>query len=189
MSALLLAPPASEPLSLADAKQFLRVEHGDDDAVITALIAAARAHVEAITRRALMAQTWRFVLDAWLANGRVAPRIGPLRTLSAARVYDTISHANVLDVQGFVVDVSANVIAAPYWALPVPGRSVAGIELDVICGFGAVASDVPKDLLQALKMLVAHWYDNRGVVAAGGNVSMQPAGLCALIAPYRVLSL
>jgi uncharacterized phiE125 gp8 family phage protein len=136
MSAILLVPPASEPLSLAEARQFLRVEYADDDAVIT----AARAHVEALTRRALLTQTWRIMLDAWPANGRVAPRIDPLQTLLAARVFDA----------------AANVIAAPCWALPAPGRNFAGVELDVICGFGALASDVPADLIHALNILLAH---------------------------------
>ncbi|WPO39006.1 head-tail connector protein [Tardiphaga sp. 42S5] len=189
MSALLLVPPASEPLSLAEARQFLRVEHADDDAVITALIAAARAHVEALTRRALLTQTWRFMLDAWPANGRFTPRIGPLKTLLVARVFDASGVAQALDVESFVADSAAHVIAAPCWALPAPGRAVAGIELDVICGFGALASEVPVDLLHALKILLAHWYDNRGLAASGGGAAMQPAGLHALTAPYRGLSL
>jgi uncharacterized phiE125 gp8 family phage protein len=48
MSAILLVPPSAEPWSVAEAKDFLRIEHDDDDAVIAALIAAARGHVEAM---------------------------------------------------------------------------------------------------------------------------------------------
>jgi uncharacterized phiE125 gp8 family phage protein len=189
MSSMLLTPPDGEPLSLAEAKQFLRVAHDDDDAVITALIAAARSHVEAITRRMLLTQTWRLVLDAWPANGRVTPRIGPLQALLQAQVFDAAGGAQALEVESFVVDAAAGVIAAPRWALPAPGRAVAGIALDVICGYGTDASDVPADLRQAMRLLVAHSYEHRGLVAVGGAVAMQPAGFHALIAPYRVLSL
>ena len=54
MSAFLLKAPAVEPLSLAEAKAFLRVETSDDDEVIGTLIAGSRIHVEAQTRRALI---------------------------------------------------------------------------------------------------------------------------------------
>ena len=54
MSSILLDGPAVELVSLAEAKAHLRVEHGDDDDTIAALIAGARVHVEAQTRRALI---------------------------------------------------------------------------------------------------------------------------------------
>jgi uncharacterized phiE125 gp8 family phage protein len=189
MSAILLIPPSAEPWSVAEAKTFLRVEHDDDDAVIAALIAAARGHVEALSRRALLVQRWRFVLDAWPAGGRLDPRIGPLRGLIAARVFDTFGNAHSIDLSTFVVDAAANVIAAPCFAVPPPGRACAGIELDVELGYGALGTDVPNALRHAIRMLVAHWYENRGLAAIGANVAMLPAGLGALVAPYRVLSL
>jgi uncharacterized phiE125 gp8 family phage protein len=65
----------------------------------------------------------------------------------------------------------------------------AGIELDVELGYGATASDVPDALRHAIRMLVAHWYENRGLAAIGASTAMLPGGLGALIAPYRVLSL
>ena len=189
MPAILLTPPSAEPWTVAEAKSFLRVEHDDDDAIVAALIAAARSHVEALTRRALLTQTWRFVLDAWPPDGRVALRMGPLRSLIAARVFDHANNAGAIDVGSFVVDTAAGIIASPCWALPLPGRPSAGIELDVELGYGAGASDVPDALRHSIRMLVAHWYENRGLAALGAGVAVLPAGVDALIAPYRVLSL
>jgi len=189
MSAYLLTAPAAEPLSLADAKAFLRVEHSDDDAIITSLVASARNHVEALTRCGLITQTWRIVLDRWPDNGRVAPRLGPLRSLIAARVFNESNVASPIDVTSFVVDRAGGAIAAPCWSLPVPGRAIAGIELDVAVGFGDAAADVPAALLNAIRMLVAHWYENRGLVAIGQSVAMMPASVNAAINSYRVPSL
>jgi uncharacterized phiE125 gp8 family phage protein len=189
MPAFLLAAPAAEPLSLAEAKSFLRVEHDADDAIIAALVAAARNHVEAQTRSALIAQTWRLVLDRWPDNGRIAPRLGPLRAVVAARVFDAANVARDIDPEAFVVDRAAGVIAAPGWSLPAPGRTVAGIELDIEAGFGEVASDVPAKLVQAIRMLAAHWYEHRGLMAIGQPVTMMPASVNALISSHRVLSL
>ncbi|MEA2884114.1 MAG: hypothetical protein QOH32_3370 [Bradyrhizobium sp.] len=189
MPAILLIPPSAEPWSVTEAKAFLRVEHDDDDAVIAALIAAARGHVEALSRRALLVQRWRCVLDAWPANGRLDPRVGPLRSVIAARVYDHGNTAHAIDAGTFVVDAAANVIASPCRMLPLPGRRDAGIELDVELGYGTTAGDVPEPLRHAIRLLVAHWYENRGLAAIGGNVAMLPAGVGALVAPFRMLSL
>lgn len=88
MAAILLTAPAAEPLSVADATAFLRVEHDDDDAIIAALIASARNHVEALACCGLITQTWRLVLDCWPKDGRIKPKLSPLQSVTAARVYD-----------------------------------------------------------------------------------------------------
>lgn len=61
------ALPKTEPVALADAKSFLRISAGfvDDDALIGALIQAAREHAETVTGRALAQRTFRQVLDSF----------------------------------------------------------------------------------------------------------------------------
>lgn len=189
MPSILLTGPAIEPWSVAEAKSFLRAENDDDDTVIASLIAAARNQVEALTRSALIAQTWRFVRDQWPTDGRIRLGRGPLRSLVAVRVYDSAGNASTVDVGTFVIDKAAGTIASPSWALPAPGRTSAGIELDVEIGFGAAATDVPDVLRHAVRTLVAHWYENRGLIAIGQSVAMMPASVNAMIAGYRVRGL
>ncbi|HUL88440.1 MAG TPA: head-tail connector protein [Pseudolabrys sp.] len=189
MSSILLTEPAVEPLSVEEAKTFLRVEHSDDDEVIRALVAGARMHVEAQARIALVTQRWRLTFDRWPHHGRIAVKPGPLRSLDAVRVYDLQGHPQSVDTQAFVPDFGASTLAFMPWMLSVPGRIAAGIELDVTIGFGDAATDVPEPLRQALRLLVAHWYENRGLVGAANESLVLPASLAALIAPYRTLSL
>jgi uncharacterized phiE125 gp8 family phage protein len=188
MSSILLSAPAVEPLSLAEAKAFLRVEHADDDDVIAALIAASRIHIEAQTRRALVTQDWRIILDAWPVDGRLPIRPAPLRMLTAVRVYDAGGVSHAVDTESFVLDVGGSELAFAPWAVAPPGRLAAGIELDVVVGYGNAATDVPEPLRQAIRLLVAHWYENRGL-AAVGTVTILPTTVAALIAPYRMLAL
>ena len=189
MSITLLIPPEIEPLSLNEAKNFLRVEHDEDDILIATLVSAARNHVEAMTRRGLLLQTWRIILDEWPRDGRIRTRLGPLRDVVAARVRDDAGNADDMDTGIFIVDGEAGVIAAPAFALPAPGRNTRGIELDVTIGFGTAATDVPAVLRLAVRTLTAHWYDNRALVAIGGSVAMMPLSVHAMVSSYRVLSL
>jgi uncharacterized phiE125 gp8 family phage protein len=189
MSSILIAPPAIEPLTLEEAKAYLRVETNDDDLLIGALISAARLQVEAQTQTCLITQMRRLVLDCWPQRGRIAVRPGPLKALTAARVLDFDGHARSVDPQDFVIDSGRSMIAFMPWAMPMPTRIAAGIELDVTIGFGEVAADVPEPLRQTMRLFVAHWYENRGLIVAGTQVATLPASANALLAPYRMLAL
>jgi uncharacterized phiE125 gp8 family phage protein len=188
---MLLTAPALDPLTLDEAKAYLRVAGGDDDDLIAALIKGARGHVEAQTHRALITQSYRISRDTWPADGRIAVLPAPLRTVAAARVYDVDGTAHAIDLQAFVVDTVATpgIVSFAPWSLPAPGRPHGGIELDVTVGYGDAASDVPEPLRLAIRLLVAHWYENRGLVTPGTTTVQLPANGGALLAPYRVLSL
>jgi uncharacterized phiE125 gp8 family phage protein len=191
MSSILLSGPAVEPLSLAEAKAYLRVEHDDDDDVIAALIAGARVHVEAQTRRALITQSWRLVYDDWPQDGRIAVVPVPLRALIAARVWRGDGTTQAIDVAVFALDAASApaVLSFHIGLLPAPGRAVGGVELDIEAGYGDEAADVPEPLRQAIRALVAHWYDNRALIAEDRSAAVMPQTVAALLAPYRVLSL
>ena len=189
MPSILLSAPAVEPVSLDEARAFLRVEHHDDDETIAALIAGARIHAEATTRRAFITQSWRLTRDAWPADGRIAVRPAPLRALTAARVYDFDNNAQSLDPAAFVADLGGSALTFTPWAVPAPGRAALGIELDVTVGYGDAAIDVPEPLRQAIRLLTAHWYENRGLVAGAGTGAVLPETVAALLAPYRMVSL
>ena len=190
MPSILLTPPLIEPLSLAHMKDYLRVSHVDDDVLIAALIANARAHVEAQTRRALITQTWRCSLDGWPACGRIEFLPAPLQDLVAVRVYDS-GEAATIDLDTFIihsVSVPGAISFAP-WSVRVPERRYGGIELDFIAGHGDAPADVPGPLIFAIRLLVAHWYENRGIVGPAAHANPLPMTAAELIAPYRVLSL
>jgi hypothetical protein len=60
-----ISGPAEEPVTLADAKLTLRVDHAEDDSRIQRMIGAAREEAEQITSRRFGPQTWELVLDAF----------------------------------------------------------------------------------------------------------------------------
>jgi uncharacterized phiE125 gp8 family phage protein len=126
----------------------------------------------------------------WPIDDRVVVLPAPLQTLAAVRVYDEAGEAETIDLETFMVDT----ISAPgvVWvgplSVPGPGRRHGGIELDIVAGYGGAALNVPPSLKAAIRVLVAYWYENRGVVT-GGSATPMIAEVAALLAPYRVLSL
>ena len=50
--------PATEPLTLTEAKEHLRVDGTDEDTLITSIITVARKLCENYTNRAFITQTW-----------------------------------------------------------------------------------------------------------------------------------
>ena len=190
MPSILLTGPAVEPVTLAEAKSHLRVAHDDDDDLIAALIAGSRIHVEMQTRRALITQAWRLTRDVWPDSGLLAVLPVPLLSLVAVRIYASDNTALTLDLAAFIVDkAAAPALLAFAHAPPTPGRAAAGIEIDITAGYGTTPASVPQPLRQAIRLLTAHWYENRGLATVANAIAVLPATVAALIAPYRVLAL
>ncbi|MDR6952714.1 putative phiE125 gp8 family phage protein [Ancylobacter sp. 3268] len=188
MPALLLAGPASEPLTLAEAKDFLRVDHDAEDALITSMIVAARATVETLTRRALIDQNWRLVRDAWPASGLIPVPVSPLRALDAVALIDAEGNEVAVPPGGFVIDTARlpGLIRVDRASVAAPLRPLAGIALDITAGHGPGAADVPAPLIEAVRLVLAHFYEHRDETGASNAF---PATLGALVAPYRVTRL
>ena len=69
---------------------------------------------------------------------------------------------------------------------PQPGKAANGVEIDFTAGYGALATDVPAPLREALLLLIAHWYENREPIAVGAPEMLVPGTVAQLIAPFQV---
>ncbi|MBS7698458.1 MULTISPECIES: head-tail connector protein [unclassified Chelatococcus] len=187
MTATLIEGPEREPVSLIDMKTYLRVCDDSDDDLIASLITAARGAIETTTGRQMMRQTWRLVLDAWPLARILRVPIGPLLGLAAARIADATGGLQAVPPGYFVVGALSGVGRIALGPdVPEPGVSTAGIELDLVVGYGTDPERVPMPMRQALRQLVAGWYERRGDTAAAATL---PDEVAALLAPYRPVRL
>ncbi|MFS8039226.1 hypothetical protein ACI7BZ_20075 [Xanthobacter sp. AM11] len=184
----LLAGPAAEPLTRAEAKAFLRIDHAADDALIDALVMAARRRVEVETGRALMTQSWRFRLDAWPLRGLVPTPLSPVREILGATVAAADGSAVALPAGALVLlaDRAPALIRVDRALAPAPACPHGGIVISIAAGYGPLAADVPADLVQAVRLLLAHFHEHRD---GPGEATRLPAAAIALMAPYRVVRL
>ncbi|QRG04830.1 phage head-tail connector protein [Xanthobacter dioxanivorans] len=184
----LLAGPAAEPLTRAEAKAYLRIDGEAEDALLDALIPAARRLVEVETGRALIDQTWRFSRDAWPLRGIIPAPVSPVREILDATV-ETLDGSAVPVPAGtltLVSDRAPALIRVDRAVAPAPARPHGGIVITVKAGYGPDAADVPADLIQAVRLVVAHFYEHRD---GPGAATQLPAAALALMAPYRVVRL
>lgn len=184
----LLTGPSAEPLTVPDLKDFLRVTHDAEDALLGRLITTARQMVESAASRILLTQAWRIVRDAWPPSGLLLPPLAPVVAIAAARLRHGDGGETALPLSAFTLrgDRTPAVIAVQRANVPEPDRAVGGIEFDLVLGYGAAPEDVPGDLVQAVRLLAAHLYERREEAGVAG---LLPDGVAALLRPYRMVRL
>ena len=176
-------PPALEPVTLDYAKVFLRVDHDDEDALITDLIRAARLRVEGLINSALMSRARRFTTlkikskGVFINSGNIS-QITAVRLLSGeAETEISLSALTInLRCQPPIVSVKERTSFQSY------APEADALEIDFISGFGEDEGDIPMPLRQAMLLLLAQSYEYRGEVEVPPTVPMM---VDALLMPYR----
>lgn len=188
MALVMTAAPAVEPISLAEAKAHLRVDTSDEDALLTALIAAARIFVERTLSIALITQSWSLYLDASPRGGVLTLPLNPVQEVTAVNVYGVDDTPAEIDAANYAVDSlsdPARMVLTWNAALLQPARRLNTFEIAFAAGFGDAASDVPAPIRHALKLLVAHWFEHREPVVLNQSPQEVPAMVASLLLPYR----
>lgn len=184
MTCYLLAGPAEEPVSLAEARAFLRLDDIAEDDLVQTLIGAARLHVEAVTGKALLAQSWRLVLDCWPQSRMVALPVSPFISLIEITAYDLEGEPHAVPLAQFLDAPDRLMLPRAVAGMPLL-RERGGIEIDYVAGFGTKPEDVPADLRGAMLVLVAYWFEHRDAVIAAGAGSVVPSGFDRLVAGHK----
>lgn len=187
MNLVLVNGPAIEPVGLDAMKSYLRVTDDSEDALVAAMISAARATVEAITGLALISQQWRVSIDAWPLADLLRPLLRPLRQIDSARLVAADGTATELEAADFRLEPGCDAIR-PLGARP---EIAAGGWLEIVftAGYGDASTDVPPPLRLAMQTLAASWFDRRGDHVASPGAPLLPEAALALLAPFRRMRL
>ena len=184
-------PPASEPVSLAEAKLHLKIEATDtgEDSLIKRLIVVARRRAEVSTGRALVTQTWTLALDSFPGGVIEVPR-PPLSSVASITYVDPEGATQTLAADRYRVDAQREPgRLTPAWdeSWP-PTRPVSNaVEVQFVAGYGDPGK-VPEDIRQALLLIVGRYYAHREDVQAGGTPPVKmPLGAEHLLLPYRLV--
>ena len=181
--------PSVEPISLADAKLHLRVDVDTDDDLINAIIKAARQRLEIDARVALITQTLEMRLDCFPVDGDdILLLRPPLQSVTSIKYVDTDGVEQTWSSDDYAADIYSTParIRPAYGEVYPTARSVNNaVTIRYTAGYGDAATAVPDDLLQALKLLIGHFYENREDVITGTIASKLPNAYKWLVAPHQ----
>lgn len=155
-----ISPPVGEALSLAEAKEYLRIGHGGEDDLVSGLIESARARLEVASGFALVTRTLQAIWRQWpvgiLGRG-AALRPGPVSALMSLTLVERGGTRSDI-TEHFHLECGRLCLRR---GSMLPGLSN-GRTAEVVfqAGYGG-PEDVPADLVLCLKRLVQQAYARR----------------------------
>lgn len=164
-----------EPVGLSEMRAYLRLSTDEtaEDALIGRLIPAARAAIETASRRLMRPARFRVVLEEWPRLGLLPVPVSPLVAILRASLVGT--DGAVAEIEPGPVRIGPDPWDAPCLLFgpdlpPLRNRSAL---IEVGAGCGDDGPPVPEPLVQALRLTVTAWFENRG----DGNGAAAPRAL------------
>jgi len=192
--------PSSTPVDRDEMKLALKVNYDEEDTLIDSYIAAATAMAEKVTRRALIRQGFVMHMDCFpnrwigeLANYRtIKVWRPPLISVTSIDYIDEAGASQTVPSADYKVDTKsapARIVLNDDKAWPDIDNVPNAVTITYLAGYGDGRLDVPEPIRQAIRLMVAHFYENREstVIGPGLVVTETPQGWDALLAPYRVV--
>lgn len=152
--------PASEPITLTEAKAQLRVDGTDEDTLIGDLIAAVREKFEDETGRALVARDVTVYWDDWPTDNSLSLPLYPALGVSHVKYTDEDGVEQTVSTSDYTVDLigqSPRIVLKPDADTPSVGDYPNAVQVLYAAG----ASDVPASAKQAMLLWLTMLYEQR----------------------------
>jgi len=189
MPLAVILPPEMKPVTLAKIKQHLRLDHDEDDEYLIDLLDAATLHVEAATGLYLVNRTVRQYVDTIPVSRSVLLEASPASSIKEVRGFDSDGNPNAFLAANYRLDTRFETPAVVFNANINYQNFYNGIEIDFVAGFGDTGIDVPSNIIRAILVLIAHWYEFRGTALPGDETAFIPNSIESLLAPARRIKL
>ena len=166
MSLTTTSAPAVEPVTTAEAKEYLRIDSSDDsqNAILAILIKAARTRVEEYLRRSLITRTYSWEMNGDDMRDRIEIPRPPVQSVTSLTIYEEDSAG----VETSYTEAAENwqLVEASYLKHRNDGWEVNRMDragtLVYVAGYGDASTDIPADILMVIFRLLALWYERRG---------------------------
>lgn len=151
------------PVSTSELKIHLGISHSDHDAMIDDCIQAATNLAEVETWQLMGSRTLKMNLDSF--QNCIIPRY-PVTAISHIKYYDTANTLQTLSASNYDVDLSSFPTRVRFYTMPSTYDRYNAVQITFTCGHSTIAN-VEKGIKQAIKMVAADMYDQRGNIIHG----------------------
>ena len=181
----LVTGPSSEPITLAEAKLYLRVDDSTEDALITAIITAARRKFENDTYHYLMPQTWELYLNQNEINAeQISINKSDITAISSVKYYDQSNTQQTLSTNDYQTAIQGRPYSIQLTTVPQVYNRLEAMVIRFTLGY-ANAAAVPEDIKTAIKTLIGTLYENRQTIVTGTQVNEVPDTYKFIMENYR----
>lgn len=171
-----LSKGANEPLLLENVKQFLRIEHDDEDQLLLSMIMSVRETAENYLNQSLSLQTWSYTIFD-IGKGETKLARGPAHSISTVVTKDNQGLSSTLDTHHYHLYQESNKVI---WTKPPP--HIKEITFTYQAGY-QTAEDVPEMIKQGMLNHLASCYENRL------SSYLMPASIYQFYQPYQEIIL
>jgi len=183
----------SEPIALSEAKLFLKVDTSDDDALIGTIISSAREYVENFTGYQLLSATYTQYLDKFPnKNTAIELLMNPVSAVTHVKYYDSNNTLQTWNTSNYDTDLKgkpARITLANDATFPTVYDRTNAVEIKFVAGYASTsATGFPKQLLNAMYLIIGHLYENRQDVIVGSIVSEMKKGADSILRQYRIFN-
>lgn len=157
--------PASEPITLAEARKQLELSPSDTahDDHLTALIQAVREQFEHDTDSSILTQTLSVTCEDLSDDEIYLPR-RPIQSITSIQYYDTANTLQTLSSSVYSLDKPNAAVRLNYLQLwPVTIDRWDAVTITYVAGYSSISA-VPQIYKQAMKLLLAHYFENRDMI-------------------------
>ena len=181
----LVTAPGSEPITLDEAKAYLRVDDSTEDTLISALITAARRKFENDTLHYLLPQTWELYLNRdEITTEPISINKSDITAISSVKYYDSSNTQQTLSTSDYQTAIQGKPSSIQIITMPTIYDRLEAMVIRFTLGY-ANAGAVPEDIKLAIKLLLATWYENRQTVVTGTQVNDIPMTYQFIMETYR----
>lgn len=183
----------SEPIALSEAKLFLKVDTSDDDALIGTIISSAREYVENFTGYQLLSATYTQYLDKFPnKNTAIELLMNPVSAVTHVKYYDSDNTLQTWNTSNYDTDLKgkpARITLANDATFPTVYDRTNAVEIKFVAGYASTsATGFPKQLLNAMYLIIGHLYENRQDVIVGSIVTEMRKGADSILRQYRIFN-